>query len=470
MNSFDKLRHIVLYIPKCSKCFAFYLLLFTVLPSCKKYLDAKQDYTLVIPSTLSDAQALLDYTAVMNQQTTPTGGEASSDAFFVQDSYYNRFTPILQSVYTWQPYPYEYGLEDWSLSYRPIYYANLALDLLPDIPRNASNAVSWDNVKGAALFYRSYYYLCLLWNYSKAYTEDSAKSDLGIVLRKNADFNIKSVRASSEDCYQQVITDTKTAIPLLPAVSALTTRPSKAACYGLLARCYLSIRRYEEAGRYADSALAIKNTLMDFNADGDIPNEIAANYPINQFNKETIFYTELDGMYSIYYNSSSRIDTILYASYDSMDLRREGFFRVNNDGYYQYKGAYTASAICFSGIAVDEIYLIIAEARVRTGNLEKGINVLNSLLVKRYKTGNFIPFQNLSQQKALDAILMERKKELLLRGLRWIDIKRLNRENRQIYLKRKINGITYQLPPNSPYYAFPIPIDIVREGVEQNVY
>jgi starch-binding outer membrane protein, SusD/RagB family len=63
----------------------------------------------------------------------------------------------------------------------------------------------------------------------------------------------------------------------------------------------------------------------------------------------------------------------------------------------------------------------------------------------------------------------ERRKELTMRGLRWIDIKRLNKEGAGIVLKRLIGDKTYTLQPNDPRYALPLPADIIlNTGMQQN--
>jgi hypothetical protein len=65
--------------------------------------------------------------------------------------------------------------------------------------------------------------------------------------------------------------------------------------------------------------------------------------------------------------------------------------------------------------------------------------------------------------------LLERRRELLFRGLRFTDLLRLNKEGYQIALLRNLNGQQYALPPNSPLYVLPIPPDeIALTGEEQN--
>jgi len=70
---------------------------------------------------------------------------------------------------------------------------------------------------------------------------------------------------------------------------------------------------------------------------------------------------------------------------------------------------------------------------------------------------------------ALGTILNERRKELLFRGLRWSDVKRLNRDGAGIILSREINNQEFVLPPNDKRYAIALPEDVLEmTGMEQN--
>jgi hypothetical protein len=98
------------------------------------------------------------------------------------------------------------------------------------------------------------------------------------------------------------------------------------------------------------------------------------------------------------------------------------------------------------------------------------MNVLNDLLVKRFKNGTFVPLTALNAIEALDMILAERRKELPFRGLRWSDLRRLNKEGENITIRRMVNGIMYELPPKSKKYVFLLPDNVVNRGhVEQYV-
>lgn len=436
--------------------------------SCKKYLDKKPDSTLAVPSTVEDLQAVLDNATYMNIRTTPCFGEASSDDYFILQTTFDNLSPENQKVYRWIPHVYNYD-NDWSKGYLAIYNANFCLEGIEESPATSVSEARWRNVKGSALFYRAYYFLQLTWTFAKAYDENTAGTDLGIVLRLTSDFNVPSVRSSVKQSYEQIITDAKQSIPYLPDNPSHVFRPSKAASYGLLARAYLSMRKYDSAFKYADLCLQIKNDLMDYNGDNDIYN-LLDNVPFKQFNKETIFYTEMSTSIALHVPARGRIDTLLYGSYAADDLRKTAFFRPN--GIYQrFKGSYASSASnLFNGIATDEMFLTRAECYAKMGNVPEALNDLNALLIRRWN--NAVPYSPVTatdQTDALNKIRAERRKELLMRGLRWPDIKRYNKEGANLTLTRFISGQTYTLEPNSPRYALPLPDDIVRlTGISQN--
>ncbi|MEJ8841493.1 RagB/SusD family nutrient uptake outer membrane protein [Lacibacter sp. H375] len=446
-----------------------YLLLILSISSCKKYLDKKPDDKLAVPTKLQDLQALLDQSQYMNIQQSPSFGEASADDYFLPDANFNALPVEQQGIYTWNRGEYKFQ-NDWSKAYLPVYNANFCLEQLDKIPVNTTNETAWKNVKGSALFFKAYNYLNLLWVFAKAFDEAAATTDLGIVLRNSSDFNVPSVRATVLDSYNAVINDSKQAIMLLPDHPVHCMRPSKAAAYGLLARAYLSMRKYDSAFVYAGRCLQLRNELIDYNADSDINGSITSNVPFKRFNKETIFYTETNTNFAIHRTSTGRIDTMLYAQYNNNDLRKTAFFRPVT-GYYQFKGNYTGSGSqFFSGITTAELLLIRAETHARAGRVTEAMNDVNKLMIKRWK--NTVPFPAFTantKEEALTIILAERRKELCMRALRWMDIKRLNKENAAIILTRKIAGQIYTLQPNANYYALPLPTDIIQiTGIQQN--
>jgi hypothetical protein len=277
--------------------------------------------------------------------------------------------------------------------------------------------------------------------------------------------NDKSVRANEQQCYSQVLEDLQTAVTLLPATTIHPSLPTVIAADGFLARVYLAMGNYTKAFQFADACLSGNNSLTDYNS------LKAGAYPItSSLLVEDLFHCATLN-YGIFVRSKAIIDSNLYNSYQLNDLRKALFYSYRNNKLTWY-GTYDVinANIVFNGIATDEMYLTRAECNARLGNTTAAMNDLNTLLVKRWKTGTFVPYTAVDADDALRQILAERKKELVFRSIRWTDLRRLNKDPRfAITLTRVIKGITYTLPPNDPRYALPIPYpEIQLSGIQQN--
>jgi len=440
------------------------LLMLPVFISCKKYLDEKPDKKLAVPSNVADVQAMLDY---YNQLVLdPASDEVSADDYYVTTATWQALSKEEdRRMYTWQKDNiFSLQSNDWFTVYRNIYYYNSVLDYLEKIKITADNEADWKHVKGQALMLRGRAFLQVINIWSPAYDRVTAASDLGIPLRLNGNFNEPSVRSSVQQSFNQVISDLKASIPLLPARGIHVARASRTAAYAFLARTYLAMQDYSNAGSYADSCLQLYSSLLDYNT-----LNAAATYPVPQFNAEMLFYSVQ--LPSILSNSRAKIDSLLYRSYTVNDCRKTVFFKDNGDGTYGFKGTYDGNSggALFTSIATDEIYLTRAECYARAGNKIAALADLNTLLIKRYKTGTFTPVSALDASEALSKILVERRKQLLMRCVRWMDIKRLNKEGAGISLKRQVNSQLFTLAPNDLRFALPIPEDVIAlTGMPQN--
>lgn len=435
------------------------LLAVSSLVSCKKFLDEKPDKRLLVPTTIEQFQSLLDQSFEMNLSSV-SAGITSSDDFYLNDADYQGLDINLQRMYLWQNNSIpDKGPNDWSGTYGQVYNTNTVLEGTEKIQRTSLNQVRWDNLKGCALFYRGrlFFEAALLW--AKAYDAASATNDPGVPLVMTTDFNEAITRASVKETYERVITDLKQAANLLPTVSISKIRPSKGAAYGYLARTYLAMRDYENAGKYADSCLMLNDKLLDYS-----PLSPYDPYPFPGItNEEIVVFFVTDFSYN------ARNTEEFYDSYLDNDNRKYLFFDEYRDGTKYFKGSYDGSYSYFTGIATDEMYLTRAESFARANKTTEALKDLNTLLAKRIDG-----FKNVTapdSKTALKLVLTERRKELVMRGTRWMDLKRLNKEPEfQTTLKRTIGGKDYLLPPNDPKYALPIPDKvIVLSGIAQNI-
>ncbi|MBO9572090.1 MAG: RagB/SusD family nutrient uptake outer membrane protein, partial [Chitinophagaceae bacterium] len=211
---------------------------------------------------------------------------------------------------------------------------------------------------------------------------------------------------------------------------------------------------------YADSSLELNSVLLDYN----LHTPVSTRRSFSIANPEVIFNNI---PYSQQFSGLS-VPADLFESYDDDDLRKEFFFQP---GTNVFRGGYSGAPTLFTGIATDELLLIRAECRARAGLINEALNDLNTLLQNRYKTGEFTPLTAATAEEALALILTERRKELLFRGTRWTDLRRLNQEpGHEVTLTRVVDGITYTLAPNSPLYVFPIPENEIKlTNIPQNI-
>lgn len=436
-----------------------------LISSCNKdWLDKKSNKALITPKTLQDCQLLLDNNSIMNLKDAAMG-EMGSDNYF---KYYNDWTPrqvAERNIYIWAPGDdWATSMADWTNEYERLFYANSVLSIVDNIPQNTTNADDWKIVKGSALFFRAIAHYRLVSLFAQQYDGATAEDNPGIPVKLSPDINIKVKRGTLKETFERIVIDLIASIDLLPLNSDFKTRPKKAAAEALLSDVYLTMGNYEKALEYAVSALGRGNVLLNFNN----LNPSAAS-PLPRFNEEVIMHFNMTS-YAIMASSSTYVDSVLYASYTINDLRKTLFF-MNRPLGYTFKGSYNQNSVNFTGFANDELYLIKAECLARRNDVAASMDVLNALLVTRWRAGTFIPFSASSKEEALSLILAERRKELIFRGRRWNDLKRLNKEpGFAMNLKRILNGVEYSLPPNADRYVLPIPINEIRlNGLEQNL-
>jgi len=441
------------------------LLLMTALTGCKKaFLNASPSSSLVVPSTLTAYQSLLNNNSVMKY--TPVLGEVSADNFYLPYTFWQTLDTWENNAYTWAPDIFEGQgqVGDWDMPYQQVFYANEVLEGLNTISVTTQNQQQWQNEQGTALFFRAYAFFNVAGLFAPPYDSTTAPTDAGIPLRLTADVSAPSVRASVKDTYNQILADLRQAIPLLPAQINYPYRnlPCQPAVYALLARVCLSMRCYTQAGLYADTALQLYDSLIDYNTVN-----AGLFFPFDKLNAEVLCQSNMlsyTQCMAAIVDPQTIVDSNLYRSYGPGDLRLSLFYALNFDNLPNMRPGYAESVFPFTGLATDECYLIRAECSARAGNTAAALADLNTLLMHRFTYGAFHPVTASSSTAALDSILSERRKELPFRGLRWSDLRRLNQEGYNITLTRILNGQPFILPPNSNLYTLPIPPDILSDN------
>ncbi|MEI2273568.1 RagB/SusD family nutrient uptake outer membrane protein [Sphingobacterium sp. ML3W] len=431
--------------------------------SCTKFLDEKSILSAATPDREQDLRALLDFESQINLYF-PGLIELGTDDYYLDGADYNKLQPSYQEAYTWNKEMLSMDAGNWKACYNTIMIANIVLEGVERLQpiRNV-------DIKGEAMFVRglALYYIAQL--YCPLFDKDR-ESPYGAPIRLTSDFNVPVSRATVHETYKQIIADLTGAIVYLRDQSAEINRPGKRAAYAALARVYLSMSDYNQARYYANESLKVNGDLMDFNVIDPTPD-----FPIGPKNAEMIYYGSTISGSSALHNSTARIPKSLYSLYDKDDLRKLVYFKSVNSAEHAFKGYYSGrSASYFSGFANDELYLIRAECNARLGASVDALSDLNKLLQHRVRKETFKAVELSDGKELLSAVLIERRKEMLFRGVRWTDLRRLNLEpDYAVNLVRDIivNGEIkrYELPANDPRYLYFIPNEvIIQSNIPQN--
>lgn len=461
-------------ISKYDKIVTFFISFSILTLGCSKsFLDEKPSSDIIQPTTLDEFHLLLeniDATTYTNALSTLAADEYE---YISYEDWQSARNATERNSYLWARDLFEEqeNIDDWNKPYESIFYSNNILDGLDGIVVNQGNSARWEFIRGWALFNRAYAYYDLARNFSAVYDAETAPSALGLPIKLNPSIDDIVPRSTLEETYKRIIEDLAIATRLLDGSLSLNrNRPSKIACHALFARIYLSMRDYDKAEKHADSSLALHDNLIDYNTVN-----LTSATPFTIRNEELLYrsHTVLSypSIVTVSANTYINVPTELIELYDANDLRLQVFFAQRPNGTYIRKRGYNGSGnYPFTGLATDELYLIKSECAARRGDIGTSLKFLNDLLIKRHKENEFEPVAVSNQEELMAKIILERRKELVWRGLRWDDLKRLNMEGANISLSRELNGQTYTLNPHDPRYVFPIPANEINfSGIEQNI-
>ncbi|MEH3114327.1 RagB/SusD family nutrient uptake outer membrane protein [Pedobacter terrae] len=443
----------------------FTFLLATVsLSGCKKFVDVKTQGQLV-PNQTINYRYLLNNTG--NFETVANLSDFASSDINLNDAAQQTslsgslsYTYLVGS-YTWQAVIYPIGSTaeqdlNWNRLYNTILNSNTIINELPASDGSQSEK---DALTAEALVHRADAYLNLVNTYAKPYNAATAGTDLGVPLILTQTLSQKLNRASVQEVYNQIISDLTKALPALPTTQAYNTLPSKASAYGELARCYLLMKDYTNAGKYADEALKLRSILNDLSTISAVS---SANYPKRITDPEILLSkTPLNGSLNFFptvFKPSDEWFSLLGTKdqrYNLFTAPASGVSTSLTGRVYAKERATGESRN--EGPSVPEMMLIRAEVYARANDATNAMVWVNNLRVKRFKSTDYTPLIATTAADALNKVIDERRLEFFGTSVRWWDMRRLNNEAAfQRTYTRVFNNITYTLEPNSNRYVFPI--------------
>lgn len=449
--------------------------------SCKKYLDVKpKGY--VIPQTVEDLERLLN-----GQNMTrmlPTDLDMLSDDFFYKDvdkasllkenSTRSRTYLWLPEIYT-TPEDWKYN-SAWNLMYNNIYQYNAIINNIDAADGGTPQRKA--AIRAQAKLGRAWCYWYLVNLYSKPFTATAA-SDPGVPWITTNDIALPIPdRSNIKATYELINTDLSAAVKELPTSAIHSYVLTRGAGFGLFARVQLLQGNYAEAAKMADSALKYNARLIDYNKiykvqNGryvPVDNPPFADMITSPENIHVQLYTRPAGLAGQYVS----LPTV--KMFETHDLRN--MFLVVDTATNKETGKldtnylYNGRRLYYINISITtpEMYLVRAEAKARQGKVAEAMADINLLRQNRILAAAYAPLTATDAQQAMKIVLAERRKELLFRGARWFDMRRLNNDpvfgfTAHHYLK---DGTSIDLAPNSNRYTLLIPPAALTNNITQN--
>lgn len=361
----------------------------------------------------------------------------------------------------------------WQAAYRIISQANLVLRDIDDFTAEDPGAVN--RIKSQALAIRAMVHFDILRYWVENYDRNSTEP--GIPYVKEFNYELKPARGTVTQTYDMIEADLQLARTLMTNLDRAINTSGRAlmdqhVVHAIMARMYLYSNKLDSAVKY--STLVIDA----------IPLASPANFPniwTDASNAEVIWSVAFnsgegrigDNIYFVPNNRSSyRPNPTLVTLYDvTNDVRFNTYFQTRSNrrvlAKYLAKAAQIPrpdGVVNFKAFRTGEMYLIRAEAYARMGGANEVLALADLNALRAARIAGFVAGTE-TGQALHDAIVLERRKELIGEGHRWFDLKRttktINRENCPNFCT---------LLPDDRAWTWPIPLSEMNanSNIEQN--
>lgn len=342
-----------------------------------------------------------------------------------------------------------------------------------------------NSVKGEAYFLRALSYHDLHRVYSYEPGREVNGFNLGVILRTEPVTNVTESdlreRSTNVEGYELMVSDLENAIALLPAtVGDFPYRPNKATAQALLAR--VNLYRGDWAGAIAAADAALAGTTAVLTSGDDYLNSWAmVPHPESlleiELRPNVGDWNSVDGVNESMKSMTQPEDggqfvvglsPDLVAAYEEGDIRTELYDSTSVGGQEQFmslKWPGSRDGIFMDNLPVirySEVLLIRAEAKAHSGDAAGARTDLNTFRAAR---GLGEVSGSLAGSALVDSILDERRKEFVLEGHRFFDLKRLGRD-----ISKPDRASLDELPYDNYRVLAPIPFAEIRlnENLTQN--
>jgi hypothetical protein len=401
-------------------------------------------------------------------------GDAMGSDVVLNDKYgfntHNQFTAIFGKGGT--------NSLSWTLSYSTINSMNGVIEYIDGATGSQEDK---DRIKGQAYALRGFIYLHLASHYSFAIDKDPDAVCAPVYTKPSDASTGGQPAASVSEVYAQAIKDLEEALELIPEnyVRSSKHQIDNQVALGLLSRAALYARDWQKAKDYSDLLLAKNEYLMSeseyksgFNSIDNSEWIWGHPQPADQSSASYQFhYLDVTSAGSYYFSFNAdpwfrdlfndgdyRKDLIGWAPDPGLDPVNAPYLWMRY-AKFKFKSDLTADIVL---LRTSEIYLINAEAKAQLNDPD-AINKLNALKSARKAQ----TVSGLSGQALIEAIRLERRKELFGEGFGLVDIIRNQQavarkeypQNPKVnYTYKDANGVEQTIavtPQGHRYLAFP---------------
>ena len=354
----------------------------------------------------------------------------------------------------------------YAAAYRRIYSYNVIAENVMQASGDAQRARS---LRAEALCGRAMEYLLLINLYAPHYDAGTASASYGVPLVLGTDLEKEQLpKASVAEVYAQVEKDLREALQDLPGTPAHGTplRFSRLAAKAYLAKAAFLKGEWANALGLCDEVLAERNGLHDWTKNQmQEPTLLYTDFPNVLDNEENILLRYPDYAYGL--SGFTYCPPSLLSLYDQTNDMRYAFqFSDSYEGIPlsdPSKRFYASLLIFSSGIGIGDVYLMAAECKVRLGDAQGGMDLVNALRDSRIVSNT--PLTASSREEALRLVLEERRRELYNHSVeRLIDIKRLAKEaSTRVEVRHELpGGVTVEVDGNDSRLVLPVPPSVLR--------
>lgn len=331
--------------------------------------------------------------------------------------------------------------------------------------------------KAEAKIMRAWDHFILINTFAKAYNPETAATDGGVAIIDKYDLEATPTKSTVAQVYDFIIKDIEEALPYLQEEPVNVYHPSKAFGYALAARVYLFHRDWKKAKEAAEESLKLNNTLIDYIDLGAKGGPTKVTTYAKGGNPEVLNYAYMGGPTEVLAFCYGMLSPEMVQLFGQNDERLNQFFKTSdNSVYYFDEGSGAAlwnTSITYSkfqpmsvGMRTAEVYLILAEAKARLKDIPGAVQTLNQLREKRIKGAEAVLPEPATERAMVQAVIDERRKELISGFSRFWDLKRYNTEadyaktiTRTFPLvSTDVEKKTYTLKPDSRLYIIPFPL------------